>query len=102
MVGDRYLLLRVEGHVLVPLVWDLRRPPEAIYAESGRSVAKVVEKVAEELVGAFNVEGISSAVRDAWDEAHPSMIWRTCPRARAQVEERLAELSLPHLPTCPN
>ena len=84
------------------LVWDLRAPPEAIVLGERPVGRKVVEKVAEELVGAFNVEGISSAVRDAWDEAHPiDDLADVARRARAQVEERLEELSLPHLPTVP-
>ena len=84
------------------LVWDLRAPPEAILRGERPVGRKVVEKVAEELVGAFNVEGISSAVRDAWDEAHPiDDLADVARRARAQVEERLEELSLPHLPTVP-
>ena len=61
-----------------------------------------MEKVAGELVEAFSVEGISAAVREAWDDAHSiEELADMARRARAQVEQRLAELSLPHLPTIP-
>ena len=58
--------------------------------------------MAGELAQAFNVEGISASVREAWDESHSlEELSEMARRTRAQVEERLAELSLPHLPTVP-
>ena len=84
------------------VVWDLRAPPEAIVRGDRPVGRKVIEKVAGELASAFSVEGISAAVHDAWPEK-PSLddLAERARRARAQVEEHLAEMSLPHLPTVP-
>jgi stearoyl-CoA desaturase (delta-9 desaturase) len=63
---------------------------------------KVLEKVAGELAGAFPVHRYSDRVREAWSESHKlEDLTQTVRRARAQVEARLTELSLPHLPTIP-
>lgn len=86
----------------VRLVWDLRAPPAAIIRGDRPVGRKVVEKVAGELVAAFNVEGISASVRDAWLESHAiDDLAVRARRTRDQLEERLAEMSLPHLPTIP-
>jgi stearoyl-CoA desaturase (delta-9 desaturase) len=84
------------------LVWDLRAPPAAIVTGDRPVGRKVVEKVAGELAGAFNVESIAHAVREAWEESHAlEDLAERARRARAQAELRLAEMSLPHLPTVP-
>jgi stearoyl-CoA desaturase (delta-9 desaturase) len=84
------------------LVWDLRAPPEGILKGESPVGRKVVEKVAGELAGAFSVDRYAARVREAWVESHKvdDLTDLAC-RARGQVEERLAELSLPHLPTIP-
>ncbi|MEM7417279.1 MAG: fatty acid desaturase [Gemmatimonadota bacterium] len=99
-VDISYYVLRAMA--AIGLVWDLREPPAAI-VEGERPVGrKVIEKVAGELAGAFAIDGIATSVRDAWDEA-PGLgdLAAAAQRARNEVEERLAELSLPHLPTVP-
>ena len=84
------------------LVWDLRDPPEAIVRGDRPVGKKVLEKVAHELAGAFSIEGIAASVREAWSESHAlEDLAERARRARGQVEQRLAELSLPHLPTIP-
>ncbi len=84
------------------LVWDLRAPPEEIVRGERPVGRKVVERVANELAEAFNIEGISWAVREAWYEAYPIEDLSDCVgRARTQMEERLTEMSFPHLPTVP-
>ena len=84
------------------LVWDLRAPPESIVRGESPVGRKVIEKVAGELAATFRVEGIAQSVRDAWAD---STAWEDLQvkarRTRGQVEERLAELSAPHLPTIP-
>ena len=84
------------------LVWDLRAPPESIVRGESPVGRKVIEKVAGELAATFRVEGIAQSVRDAWAD---STAWEDLQvkarRTRGQVEERLAELSVPHLPTIP-
>lgn len=99
-VDVSYYILKVMSWV--GLVWDLRSPPEAIVRGEKPVGRKVVERVAEDLAAAFALEGMAAAVREAWEEA-PGLgdLAAAARRTRSDVEERLAELSLPHLPTLP-
>ena len=84
------------------LVWDLRAPPEAILRGERPVGRKVLEKVAADLAGSFSIEPYVARVRDAWAESHTlEDLAERARKARGQVEQRLAELSLPHLPTIP-
>jgi stearoyl-CoA desaturase (Delta-9 desaturase) len=84
------------------LVWDLRAPPEAILRGERPVGRKVLEKVAADLAGSFTIEPYVARVREAWAESHTlEDLAERARRARGQLEERLAELSLPHLPTIP-
>jgi stearoyl-CoA desaturase (delta-9 desaturase) len=88
----------------VGLVWDLREPPEAIIRGEKPVGRKVVEKVAQDLAASVSgeIEAAVVRVKDAWAESHA---WEDLAdrarRARGQVEEALAEMALPHLPTIP-
>ncbi|MCH7991235.1 MAG: acyl-CoA desaturase, partial [Gemmatimonadetes bacterium] len=85
------------------LVWDLRTPPAAIVRGDRPVGRKVVEKVAGELAATFSVERIADSVREAWAESHAiDDLADLAQRARDQIEVRLAEMSLPHLPTIPD
>jgi stearoyl-CoA desaturase (delta-9 desaturase) len=84
------------------LVWELRAPPKAILKGESPVGRKVLEKVAAELAGSFHLDPYVARVREAWGESHNlEDLADLARRARGQVEERLAELSLPHLPTIP-
>jgi stearoyl-CoA desaturase (delta-9 desaturase) len=84
------------------LVWDLREPPEAIVRGESPVGRKVVEKVARDLAASISLEAVVTRVKDAWAESHAlEDLGERVRRARDQVEERLAELALPHLPTVP-
>lgn len=84
------------------LVWDLRAPPKAILEGATPVGRKVLEKVAGDLAASFSLEPYVARVREAWAESHAlEDLADLARRARDQVEERLAELSLPHLPTIP-
>ena len=84
------------------VVWDLRAPPEAIVRGEKPVGRKVVEKVAIELAGAFNVETIAARVKETWSESHTlDDLAHRARAARAQLEEKLAEMAFPHLPTVP-
>jgi stearoyl-CoA desaturase (delta-9 desaturase) len=99
-VDVSYYVLRILSWLR--LVWDLRAPPPAIVRGDRPVGRKVLERVAQELAGSFSIEKISASVRHAWVESHAlEDLAIRARRARGQVEERLAELSLPHLPTIP-
>jgi stearoyl-CoA desaturase (delta-9 desaturase) len=97
-----YYLLKMLSWV--GLVWDLREPPAAIVRGDKPVGRKVVEKVAQDLAASVTVEweAIAARVRDAWAESNTlDDLAERGRRARAQVEEMLAEMALPHLPTVP-
>jgi stearoyl-CoA desaturase (delta-9 desaturase) len=84
------------------LVWDLREPPEAIVKGHRPVGRKVVEKVARDLAATVSLDHVTARVREKWSESHTlEDLAERATRARDQVEERLAEMSLPHLPTVP-
>jgi stearoyl-CoA desaturase (delta-9 desaturase) len=84
------------------VVWDLREPPAAIVRGEKPVGRKVIETVARDLAESISLEGAATRVREAWAESHTlEDLSERARRARAQVEERLAELALPHLPTVP-
>jgi len=84
------------------LVWELREPPEAIVRGERPVGRKVVEKVARDLAASVSLEAVVARVKEAWAESHAlEDLAERVRRARDQVEERLAELALPHLPTVP-
>ena len=84
------------------VVWDLRAPPEAILRGERPVGRKVLEKVAADLAASISIEPYVARVREAWAESHTlEDLAERARKARGQLEERLAELSLPHLPTIP-
>jgi stearoyl-CoA desaturase (delta-9 desaturase) len=84
------------------LVWGLRTPPDEVVRGLNPIGRKVLDKVATELAGSFSVEVISSRVRESWAESHTlEDLSDRAKRTRDQLETRIAEMSLPHLPTIP-
>ena len=101
------------------LVWDLRDPPERVLKGEQPLGRKVVEQVAWQLATSFPVERIAEqaraswankpsfeelmaraqATREAWGHAASEELHARARRARAELEERLRSLSLPHLPS---
>ena len=97
-----YYVLKVMSWV--GLVWDLREPPEAIVRGEKPVGKKVVEKVAQDLAASVSgeIEAAVARVKEAWAESHALEDLAERARwARTQVEERLAEMAMPHLPTIP-
>ncbi len=83
------------------LVWDLRAPPRAVVEGEQRLGTKVVERVAEEVAGSFQIEVMAREIQEAWAAKKPDM-----DEIRARVGQRrddatayLRELQLPHVPT---
>jgi len=84
------------------LVWDLRSPPDEVVQGVNPIGRKVLDKVATELAGSFSVEAIAARVRESWTESHTlEDLSDRAKRRRNQLETRIAEMSLPHLPTIP-
>jgi stearoyl-CoA desaturase (delta-9 desaturase) len=105
--GFRWYEVDVSFYVLkamswLHVVWALRAPPAAVVRGEGPVGRKVLEKVARDLAGSFSAEAIARRVKEAWTESHRlEDLAERARRARGQLEARLAEISLPHLPTIP-
>lgn len=120
--GWRWWEIDVTWYVLMALswtglVWDLRAPPEEVVRGEQPVGRKVREKVARQLAGSFEVEGIVRQVQEAWDgrptweeirrRAETALaeasegegLGDRTRRALAEVEEWLDSVQLPHLPT---
>jgi stearoyl-CoA desaturase (Delta-9 desaturase) len=52
----------------VGLVWDLRTPPAEVVNNERRLGRKVVEQVAHQLAGSFNMDRMAAQARAAWDQ----------------------------------
>jgi stearoyl-CoA desaturase (Delta-9 desaturase) len=93
-----YYVLKVLSWV--GLVWDLRTPPEAVVKGEQRLGTKVIERVAEEVAGSFQVDQIAREVQAAASMA-PSLeeIRARVQKTRENAVAHLQELQLPHVPT---
>ena len=101
--GFRWWEVDITYYILVALswtglVWDLRQPPEAIVKGERPLGRKVIEKVARDLAATVSLDHVTARVREKWAESGEELSGRAT-RAREQLEARLAEMSLPHLPT---
>jgi stearoyl-CoA desaturase (Delta-9 desaturase) len=82
------------------LVWDLRAPPKSVVEGEQRLGRKVVERVAEEVAGSFQIEQIARDVREAWANK-PTLdeIRARVQQTRESAVTHLQELHVPHVPT---
>jgi stearoyl-CoA desaturase (Delta-9 desaturase) len=82
------------------LVWELGEPPREVVTNERRPGRAVIEKVARQLAASFPVAAIAARVQESW--AHSPSLAELRERMAAgqvRVEELLAEVHLPHLPT---
>ncbi len=82
------------------LVWDLRTPPTAVVKGEQRLGRKVVERVAADVAGSFQVEEIARELREVWG-AGPALgeLRARMQKTRESAAAHLQELQLPSLPT---
>jgi stearoyl-CoA desaturase (delta-9 desaturase) len=84
----------------VGLVWDLNEPPAAIVRNEKRLGRGVIEKVSRQLAASWEASEIAQRARDAWAQSHHLQDLRDRASAQqARLEEFIAELHMPHLPT---
>jgi stearoyl-CoA desaturase (delta-9 desaturase) len=84
----------------VRLVWDLNEPPAAVVNNEKRLGRGVIEKVARQLAASWEASEIALRAREAWAQSHRMQDLRDHAAAQqARLEEFIAELHMPHLPT---
>jgi len=81
------------------LVWDLKRPPEAVLRNEQRLGSRVIERAARQLAASFNSDGIARTMATALEKASLSALQERLAAAQHQAAEILAGAHLPHLPT---
>lgn len=82
------------------VVWDLRRPPEAVVSGEQRLGRNALEKVARDLAATFPLERISAEVHAALERT-PTLdeLKARAREARTNAEAFLADLELPEVPS---
>jgi stearoyl-CoA desaturase (delta-9 desaturase) len=81
------------------LVWDLKRPPEAVVRNEQRLGTKVIEKAARDLVGSFNIDSIASRLHALSPSAELADLRDRLSAAQSRAADALSSLHVPHLPT---
>jgi stearoyl-CoA desaturase (delta-9 desaturase) len=81
------------------LVWDLKKPPEAVLRNEQRLGSRVIDRAARQLAASFNSEWIASAAASAWSAGALVALQQRLASAQHQAVEVLANAHLPHLPT---
>jgi stearoyl-CoA desaturase (delta-9 desaturase) len=81
------------------LVWDLKKPPEAVLRNEQRLGSRVIDRAARQLAASFNSEWIASAAASALSAGALVALQQRLASAQHQAVEVLANAHLPHLPT---
>jgi stearoyl-CoA desaturase (delta-9 desaturase) len=81
------------------LVWDLKRPPEAVVRNEQRLGTKVIEKAARDLVGSFNIDSIANRLHALSPSAELADLRDRLSAAQSRAADALSSLHVPHLPT---
>jgi stearoyl-CoA desaturase (delta-9 desaturase) len=81
------------------VVWDLKRPPEAVVRNEQRLGSRVIERAAQQLAATFNADGIAAVVASALASANLAALQEQLSATQRRAADVLAGLHLPHLPT---
>src|SRR3954468_10048688 len=81
------------------VVWDLKRPPEAVVRNEQRLGSRVIERAAQQLAATFNADRIAAVVASALASANLAALQEQLSATQRRAADVLAGLHLPHLPT---
>jgi len=97
-IDPTYYLLRLLG--LLGIVWDIKRPPEAVLRNEQRLGRRVIERAAQQLAVSFDPERIAAAIESAYANT-PSLaeLRERLNEARDLAADALASLAFPAIPT---
>src|SRR5712672_1794812 len=84
---------------LLRVVWDLKRPPEAVVRNEQRLGSRVIERAAQQLAATFNADRIAAVVASALASANLAALQEQLSATQRRAADVLAGLHLPHLPT---
>jgi stearoyl-CoA desaturase (delta-9 desaturase) len=83
----------------IGVVWNLKRPSQALVRNEQRLGSRVVERAARQLAASFNSERIAVAVACALERPSLSSLQQRLKNVQLQAAEILANSPLPQLPT---
>ena len=83
----------------IRLVWNLKRPPQALLRNEQRLGSRVIERAARQLAASFNSERIAVAVASALERPSLSSLQQRLKTVQLQAAEILTSSRVPQLPT---
>ena len=81
------------------VVWDLKRPPEAVLRNEQRLGARVIDRAAQQLAATFNADRIAAVIASALASANLAALQEQLSATQRRAADVLAGLHLPQLPT---
>ena len=81
------------------VVWDLKRPPEAVLRNEQRLGARVIDRAAQQLAATFNADRIAAVITSALASANLAALQEQLSATQRRAADVLAGVHLPHLPT---
>jgi stearoyl-CoA desaturase (delta-9 desaturase) len=81
------------------VIWDLKRPPEAVVRNEQRLGSRVIERAAQQLAATFNADRIAAVVASALASANLAALQEQLSATQRRAADVLAGLHLPQLPT---
>jgi stearoyl-CoA desaturase (delta-9 desaturase) len=81
------------------VVWDLKRPPEAVVRNEQRLGSRVIERAAQQLAATFNADRIAAVIASALASANLAALQEQLSATQRRAADVLAGLHLPQLPT---
>ena len=89
----------LKGLSWLRLVWDLKRPPEAVLRNEQRLGSRVIDRAARQLAASFNADRIAAVIASALASASLTALQEQLSATQRRAADVLANLHLPHLPT---
>jgi stearoyl-CoA desaturase (Delta-9 desaturase) len=81
------------------VVWDMKKPPEAVLRNEQKLGARVIDRAARQLAASFNSESIAALMASALESPTLLSLQQRLASAQQQASDILANTHLPHLPT---
>jgi stearoyl-CoA desaturase (Delta-9 desaturase) len=89
----------LKGLSWLRVVWDLKRPPEAVVRNEQRLGSRVIERAAQQLAATFNADRIAVVIASALASTNLAALQEQLSATQRRAADVLAGLHLPQLPT---
>jgi stearoyl-CoA desaturase (delta-9 desaturase) len=89
----------LKGLSRLRVVWDLKRPPEAVLRNEQHLGARVIDRAAQHLAATFNADSIAAVITSALASPSLAALQEQLAATQRRAADVLANLHLPQLPT---